>query len=68
MLFAIIMCFDSLREIGIAMIAEVRKLQHLGIEKVPRRSTLSGANVRHSNKIFEAIYRNLYESNNIIIY
>ena len=50
------------------MIAEVRKLQHLGIEKVPRCSTLSGVNVRHSNKIFEAIYRNLYESNNIIIY
>lgn len=63
MLFAIIMRFDSLREIETAMIAEVRKLHHLGIETVPRRSTLSDANMRRSEKIFEEIYRDLYESN-----
>ena len=63
MLFAIIMRFDSLREIETAMIAEVRKLHHLGIETVPRRSTLSDANMRRSEKIFEEIYRNLYENN-----
>ena len=44
MLYAVIMRFDSLREIEAAMTAEVRKLHHIGIEKVPRRSTLSDAN------------------------
>ena len=44
MLYAVIMRFDSLREIEAAMTAEVRKLHHIGIENVPRRSTLSDAN------------------------
>lgn len=38
MLFAVIMRFDSLREIEAAMTAEVRKLHHLGIDKVPKRA------------------------------
>lgn len=63
MLFAVIMRFDSLREIEAAMTAEVRKLLHLGIEKVPKRSTLSDANARRSEKFFEEVYRDLYESN-----
>jgi hypothetical protein len=45
------------------MIAEVRKLPHIGIEIVPRRSILSDANIRRSEKIFEEIYRDLYENN-----
>lgn len=44
MLYAVISRFDSLREIETAMTAEVRKLHHLGIKTVPRRSTLSDAN------------------------
>jgi hypothetical protein len=63
MLFAIIMRFDSLREIEAAMTAEVRKLAHLGIEKVPKRSTLSDANARRPEKFFEDVYRDLYEAN-----
>ena len=63
MLFAVIMRFDSLREIETAMTAEVRKLHHLGIERVPKRSTLSDANARRSEKFFEAVYRDLYERN-----
>ena len=55
MLFAVIMRFDSLREIEAAMIAEVRKLHHIGIEKVPKRSTLSDANARRSEKFFEDV-------------
>lgn len=61
MLFAVIMRFDSLREIEAAMTAEVRKLHHIGIEKVPKRSTLSDANARRSEKFFEEVYRDLYE-------
>lgn len=63
MLFAVIMRFDSLREIETAMTAEVRKLHHIGIETVPKRSTLSDANARRSEKFFEDVYRDLYASN-----
>ena len=63
MLFAVIMRFDSLREIEAAMTAEVRKLHHLEMDKVPKRSTLSDANARRSEKFFEEVYRELYETN-----
>jgi hypothetical protein len=63
MLYAVIMRFDSLREIEASMTAEVRKLHHVGIEKVPKRSTLSDANARRSEKFFEEVYRDLYEQN-----
>ena len=63
MLYAVIQRFDSLREIEASMTAEVRKLHHVGIETVPRRSTLSDANARRSEKFFEEVYRDLYEQN-----
>lgn len=63
MLYAVIQRFDSLREIETSMTVEVRKLHHIGIEKVPKRSTLSDANARRSEKFFEDVYRDLYESN-----
>lgn len=63
MLYAVIMRFDSLREIETSMIAEVRKLHHIGIKSVPKRSTLSDANARRSEKFFEGVYRDLYETN-----
>ena len=63
MLYAVIQRFDSLREIEASMIAEVRKLHHVGIDTVPKRSTLSDANARRSEKFFEEVYRELYESN-----
>ena len=63
MLYAVIIRFDSLREIEAAMTAEVRKLRHIGIDRVPKRSTLSDANARRSEKFFEDVYHDLYESN-----
>lgn len=60
MLYAVIKRFDSLREITDSMFPEARKLAHLGISLMPRRSTLSDANARRSESIFEAIYRDLY--------
>ncbi|TWJ08024.1 uncharacterized protein DUF4372 [Bacteroides zoogleoformans] len=63
MLFAMIMRFDSLREMEAAMTVEVRKLSHLGIDKVPKRSTLSDANSRRPEKFFEMVYRDLYAAN-----
>ncbi len=67
MLYAVIMRFDSLREIEASMLAEVRKLAHIGLESVPRRSTLSDANARRTDKFFEDVYRDLYESNKAVL-
>lgn len=63
MLYAVIMRFDSLREIEASMLAEVRKLSHVGLDSLPRRSTLSDANARRSEKFFEEVYRDLYTNN-----
>ena len=60
MLYAVIMRFDSLREITTSLLAETRKLSHLGITFKIGRSTLADANKRRSEAIFEAIYRDLY--------
>lgn len=67
MLYAVIQCFDSLREIDTSMPAEVRNFHHVGIDTVPKRSTLSDANARRSEKIFEEVYRDLYDANKDIL-
>ena len=64
MLYAVIKRFDSLREITNSMFPEARKLAHLGISLMPRRSTLADANARRSERIFEAAYRDLYSTYN----
>ena len=60
MLYAVIKRFDSLREITDSMFPEARKLAHLGIRVMPRRSTLSDANARRPEAVFEDTYRSLY--------
>lgn len=60
MLYAVIRKFDTLREITDSMFPEARKLAHLGIRTMPRRSTLSDANARRPEAVFEATYRSLY--------
>ena len=67
MLYAVIQRFDSLLEIETSMTAEVRKLHHVGIDNIPKRSTLSDANARRSEKFFEKVYRDLYASNRDIL-
>lgn len=67
MLYVVIQRFDSLREIETSMTAEVRKLHHVGIDTVPKRSTLSDANARRSEKFFEEVYRDLYDANKDIL-
>ena len=67
MLYAVILRFDSLREIEASMLAEVRKWGHLGLKTIPRRSTLSDANSRRSEKFFEDVYRDLYEANKVTL-
>ena len=63
MLYAVILRFDSLREIEASMLAEVRKLGHIGLRTIPRRSTLSDANARRPEKFFEDVYHDLYDAN-----
>ena len=60
MLYAVISRFNSLREITASLLAEARKLIHLGVSMKTNRSTLADANKRRSEAIFEAIYRDLY--------
>ena len=60
MLYAVIMRFDSLREITSATMMECRKLGHLGIKDLPRRSTLADANIRRPEQVFGKIYASLY--------
>lgn len=60
MLYAVVMRHDSLREITTSLMAEARKLAHLGINIKIGRSTLADANKRRSESIFETIHRDLY--------
>ena len=60
MLYAVIMRFDSLREITASLQAEARKLSHLGLSIMTSRSTLSDANKRRPESVFASIYRDLY--------
>ena len=62
MLYAVIQRFDSLREITTSLLAETHKLGHIGIHFKIGRSTLADANKRCSEAIFEAIYRDLYDT------
>ena len=60
MLYAVIKRFDSLREITTSLLADTHKMAHLGISFKIGRSTLSDANKRRPEAIFEQIYRDLY--------
>jgi len=60
MLYAVLMRFDSLREIVVGMLSEAHKLRHLGISYMVKRSTLSEANNRRKSEFFEKIYFSLY--------
>ena len=60
MLYAVIKRFDSLREITTSLLADTRKLAHIGIRFKISRSTLADANKRRPDAIFEVIYRDLY--------
>ena len=61
MLYGVLMRHDSLREIVIGMLSEAGKLQHLGIDYMVKRSTLSEANNRRDNDFFGQVYFSLFE-------
>lgn len=59
-LFGVLKRYDSLRELVIGILAEARKLCHLGISYLARRSSLADANNRRSCEFFEKVYFRLY--------
>jgi DDE family transposase/uncharacterized protein DUF4372 len=56
MLYAVLSDCSSLRELSTAMLACEGKLNHLGIDYFPKRSTLSDANRRRTHHFFEDVY------------
>lgn len=61
MLYAIFHRCTSLREVSTGMQACFTKLNHLGMNYCPRRSTLSDANRRRTSDVFEDIYMLLHK-------
>ncbi|MGL6143029.1 MAG: IS4 family transposase [Enterobacterales bacterium] len=60
LLYGVLMHHDSLREIVIGMLSEAHKLEHLGVNYMVKRSTLSEANNRRSSDFFAQVYFSLY--------
>ena len=50
----------SLRELITGLQANSYRLQHLGLNYTPRRSTLADANKNRSSEFFEALFHNLF--------
>ncbi|MEG1157579.1 MAG: IS4 family transposase, partial [Acinetobacter sp.] len=60
LLFSNLAACDSLREVVVGMLSLANKLQHLGLNYIAKRSTLSDANKRRNSAFFAAIYSHLY--------
>ncbi len=63
MLFSVFEGVSSLREAVIGMLANAGKINHLGLDYMVKRSTLSDANRRRPGKVFEQIYMQIYKDN-----
>ena len=61
MLYVVTSGLSSLRETTSIILACEGKINHLGMEHFPRRSTLSDANKKRSSEVFGDIYRSLYK-------
>jgi len=61
MLYCVISGATSLREIVSGLGIAQGKLNHLGIDYVPPRSTLSDGNMNRPANVFKSIYQHLYQ-------
>jgi len=61
MLFAVFSHCTSLREVCGAMMGLKGKLEHFGMRRVPRRSTLSDANKGRETSLFAVLYYKLFQ-------
>jgi hypothetical protein len=67
MLYTIFSRCTSIREVQTGLELCNGKLNHLNLERVPARSTLSDGNKNRSSKVFETLYLSLYEKYKSII-
>jgi hypothetical protein len=61
MLFAALEGYNSIRETVLGLLSNAHRLQHLGLDYLVRRSTLSEANARRSPEVFAAAYYDTYK-------
>jgi hypothetical protein len=61
MLFTVIEDIGGIRELCSGLAAHNQSLKHLGMGCLPRRSTLSDANLRRSAELFERTFSSIYK-------
>jgi len=61
MLYGVLSNCHALRELTTGMLACEGKLNHLGLNYSPKRSTISDGNKKRSSEVFRAIYEMLYK-------
>lgn len=67
MMYVVLSGCSSLREITGIMLACEGRINHLGIQYFPKRSTLSDANRKRSSEVFSEIYFGLFRKYRKII-
>jgi len=67
MLFAVFEGYHSIRDTVLGLLSHANKLQHLGLDYIVRRSTLSDANVRRPNELFAKVYYDTYKRHKDIL-
>lgn len=67
MLFAVFEGYHSIRDTVLGLLSHATKLQHLGLDYVVRRSTLSDANVRRPHELFAKVYYDTYNRHKDIL-
>lgn len=67
MLYACLSNCRTLRELSTGMMACEGKLNHLGLDYAPKRSTISDGNKNRSSKVFESIYLMLYNQFRLVL-
>jgi len=60
MIYVVLSGCNSLREISSILLACEGRLNHLGLQRFPKRSTISDANRKRGSKVFADIYFGLY--------
>ena len=61
MLFTVFEGYHSIRDTVLGLLSHANKLQHLGLDYIVRRSTLSDANARRPNALFAKVYYDTYK-------
>lgn len=61
MIFTVIEDIGGIRELCSGLAAHNQSLKHLGMNYMPRRSTLSDANMRRSAELFEKTFLSIYK-------